>query len=180
MSQAPSNSTKRIWRKSVNRNCEICSCEFLAWPSVVGRGGGRFCSRRCWGTYKTTIGVEVRSCRQCGDSFGVSGSQKTNGFGFFCSMRCFGLSRRGPNYGEEARLIRDSREYKEWRSAVYKRDNYTCQSCGDLGVKLHADHIKPFAYFPELRFDLSNGRTLCVPCHTKTPTYGGRTKREGV
>jgi 5-methylcytosine-specific restriction endonuclease McrA len=33
---------------------------------------------------------------------------------------------------------------------------------------LEADHIKPWAYFPSLRFELSNGRTLCRPCHDKT------------
>ena len=27
------------------------------------------------------------------------------------------------------------------------------------------DHIKPFAWFSDLRFDVSNGQTLCVDCH---------------
>lgn len=65
--------------------------------------------------------------------------------------------------------LRRSPEYREWRDAVYKRDNFTCQECGAHGVKLEADHIKSFALFPELRFDVGNGRTLCVPCH-KTAT----------
>lgn len=73
--------------------------------------------------------------------------------------------------------IRSSLEYKEWRKAVYARDDYTCRQCGARGVELNADHIKPFALFPELRFELSNGRTLCVPCHKKTPTYGNNSSK---
>jgi hypothetical protein len=70
--------------------------------------------------------------------------------------------------------IRTSRTYKEWRTQVFKRDNFTCKECGVRGVELHADHIKPFALYPELRTKLSNGRTLCVPCHKKTPNYNGK------
>jgi hypothetical protein len=71
--------------------------------------------------------------------------------------------------------IRHSIEYGEWRDAVLKRDNYACVLCGVGGWgNIHADHIKPFAHYPELRLELSNGRTLCKPCHLKTPTYGNR------
>lgn len=56
-------------------------------------------------------------------------------------------------------------EYKQWRTAVFERDNYTCQTCGARGVKVNAHHKKPYAYFPELRYELENGITLCVPCH---------------
>jgi hypothetical protein len=70
--------------------------------------------------------------------------------------------------------IRASMEMKDWRKAVYKRDNFTCVICGINRVPMQADHIKPFAYFPDLRFDIENGRTLCIPCHKKTETYGNR------
>ena len=51
----------------------------------------------------------------------------------------------------ESKLIRSRVEIKEWRKSVFERDNYTCQECGIRGTYLEADHIKPFAYFPELR-----------------------------
>lgn len=69
-------------------------------------------------------------------------------------------------------LIRKSMKYKIWRTLVFERDDYTCQHCKQRGGELNADHIKPFAFFPKLRFELTNGRTLCVDCHRKTDTWG--------
>jgi hypothetical protein len=62
-------------------------------------------------------------------------------------------------------------EYREWRTSVFERDDYTCQECGERGGTIHADHIKPWSTHPNLRFDVGNGRTLCVPCHCKTPSF---------
>lgn len=70
--------------------------------------------------------------------------------------------------------IRGSVEYMLWRKSVFERDDYTCVWCGKRGVTIHADHIKPFAFFPELRFAIDNGRTLCIECHRTTSTYGNR------
>lgn len=76
-------------------------------------------------------------------------------------------------------IIRGSLEYRLWREAVFKRDNWTCVWCGDnKSGKLNADHIKPFAHYPELRFAIDNGRTLCVPCHKTTDTYAGKSKKK--
>jgi len=77
----------------------------------------------------------------------------------------------------EHRRIRASPEYKLWREAVFERDNWMCVLCGRRNkagdkVVIHADHIKPFANFIELRFDVDNGRTLCRECHKQTDTYG--------
>ena len=69
------------------------------------------------------------------------------------------------------KLVRSSAKYKEWRRKVFERDDWTCQGCGEIGGILNADHIQPFAYFPELRFELDNGRTLCLKCHKETSTY---------
>lgn len=69
--------------------------------------------------------------------------------------------------------LRNSPEYKLWREAVFERDNFTCIWCGDnKGGNLQADHIKPFCDYPELRFAIDNGRTLCKSCHLKTDTFG--------
>jgi hypothetical protein len=73
--------------------------------------------------------------------------------------------------------FRKSLSYRKWRTSVFVRDDYTCQICKSRGKTLHADHIKPFAYFPELRLDINNGRTLCYNCHIKTDTYSNRYKK---
>ena len=60
---------------------------------------------------------------------------------------------------------RQTFDIRLWRLYVFERDNYTCQICNISNVYLHADHIKSFADYPELRSDINNGRTLCRPCH---------------
>ena len=71
----------------------------------------------------------------------------------------------------EREKFRKTPEYVKWRTLVFERDNYTCVLCGQVGRTLNADHIKPFANYPELRLDVNNGRTLCIDCHKKTDTY---------
>jgi 5-methylcytosine-specific restriction endonuclease McrA len=63
--------------------------------------------------------------------------------------------------------IRRTSRYRKWRTKVLERDNYTCQECGQEGGELHAHHIKPFAKYKKLRFEVSNGLTLCAECHRK-------------
>lgn len=70
--------------------------------------------------------------------------------------------------------VRNSLEIKNWRRAVFERDNYTCKICLKRGSRLVADHILPFSVFPELRFDVANGRTICRECDKKSDTYGGK------
>ena len=132
---------------------------------------------------------EKRNCLICNKEFSDYPSQFKAYNSKFCSRKCSGLFRKGKpltkNLGENNpawkggitpinTVIRNSLEYENWRKQVFERDLYTCQKCGQIGEYLHADHIKPFALYPELRFELNNGRTLCIDCHRKTETYGGR------
>ncbi len=84
--------------------------------------------------------------------------------------------------------IRNSNRYNQWRSDIFKKDNYTCQDCGirsgnGKAVILNAHHnIKPFAFIFQSNdikniedalncdefWDLNNGLTLCEDCHNLT------------
>lgn len=71
------------------------------------------------------------------------------------------------------RKDRDGKEYKEWRSNVFARDNYTCQKTGIKGGKLEAHHIWPFSNNEDLRFAVCNGITLSKEAHREFHrTYG--------
>ena len=126
-------------------------------------------------------------CEVCNKSIWATPSQQIQKHRT-CSQSCFNILsyrlglHRGRNSGSWRGgitpinlRIRHSTEYKLWRRIVFERDDYTCQLCFKRGgITLNADHIKPFAFFPKLRFVLSNGRTLCIGCHKTTDTYGSK------
>lgn len=89
--------------------------------------------------------------------------------------KCYIESIKGeghPNYKKErpkeTRVKeRQIKGYKQWIEKVYKRDNYTCQKCGEIGGSLNAHHLNSYADFPKQRTKLENGITLCEDCHQK-------------
>lgn len=66
------------------------------------------------------------------------------------------------------RCLMCHKKYKDWRKAVFVRDDYVCQSCKKRGSDLEAHHIKSWDDYPDLRYCISNGITLCKSCHYKT------------
>jgi len=66
-------------------------------------------------------------------------------------------------------LIRGSEKYKIFVQNIFKRDNYTCQICGDrTGGNLQAHHIIPLRENLNIAFNNNNAITLCYPCHKPT------------
>ena len=166
-------------RKGKIISCQICGKEFYVKPSRVEIA--KYCSRECHHKGIATGKIECK-CKVCRKTYFTFRSQlkRMNG-SKYCSKKCQGRgitlfhSRENAHNWQggktaESRLIRRSAEWKKWRKAVFERDNYTCQECGGNRVILEPHHLKQFAHFPELRFEVSNGQTLCYECHQKTKT----------
>jgi hypothetical protein len=160
-------------KTSVLKNCQNCNKGRWVQPYLLALGFGNYCSRSCSARHlKAGFKVGHKISEQTKEKIrqALLGRKYPN--------------RQGPNsylwrggVSSENELARQSHSYKEWRQLVFERDNYTCQVCGARGgngkkVILNADHLLPFAIFEESRFEVSNGRTLCEPCHKKTSTYG--------
>lgn len=168
--QAPKQGEKRVAkpRARATRICPLCrkpgvpkGRKFHAECSPIGKCQVPFTCIGCGLTKMIPRGrANQRRCRDC-DLAARAGAGNANWQGGITPAN------------KKARKLPD---YTAWRTRVFQRDAYTCVECGQRGGTLHADHIKPFAYYPDLRFDVSNGRTLCVSCHEKTDTYLGRAK----
>lgn len=105
----------------------------------------------------------------------------------FCSVSCsnrwkYSDKSRHPNWRggatKDYRKLRNSlwKQIADWRAKVLARDGYKCVFCGST-ENVQADHIKAFILYPQLRFNINNGRTLCRPCHYKTDNYGSKVYR---
>lgn len=84
------------------------------------------------------------------------------------------LGEKNPMWkGGDSDKERRNADYKDWRTGVFKRDDFTCQRCGYRngdGTKrkdLNSHHIIPWIESIELRYVIENGMTLCIPCHIK-------------
>ena len=194
-----------------------------SWSSKKGEYGKvhkKFCSSVCAHDYlvvfwNSPAERKARSIRAMGEKNGrwVGGLLKCIDCEEFLSVRqgalrctkCNGKitsqTRIGKNHwnwqGGKTSLrdsVKNLYKSKCWRIAVFKRDNYTCQECGETKCYLEAHHRKEFViifneflkkYFQysliEDRetlvrlamnykdfWDVSNGITLCGKCHNKT------------
>lgn len=183
--------------------CSHCSKEFQKYrrPNRLKKFKHIFCSIKCRGDFVHKNGAywldKDRNnifCEFCEKSF----TRKTSVVRF-CSRICvakYCLKNEFNNIGKSKEknpywkggitpintAIRMSKKFQDWRKSVFERDNYTCQECKNRSRKnnsvvLNAHHIKPFAHFPEFRFDLENGTTLCEKCHRLTDSYGNNIKK---
>jgi 5-methylcytosine-specific restriction endonuclease McrA len=137
------------------KQCMICKTSF-EWFSGVKKIK-KYCSQPCYYEMKRVRKDRVKLTEEMRERIRLSKLGSNN------------PQWRGGTSPERDKA-RKTRQYREWRTAVFQRDNYTCQFCGvksGMGkrVNFNADHIIPWWQSIEKRFDLSNGQTLCETCH---------------
>ena len=150
--------------------CLNCSKEYTkpsksSWELWNKR---KYCGKKCQG--------EVHGEKQKGERnhrYGKKISEETR-----LKMKQYIGDKRYNFKGGVKRGKHSCLEYRQWRSNVFIRDNWTCQTCGDRGVYLEAHHIKGWAKYPELRFVLENGVALCRDCHKLTDNYKAKALKE--
>lgn len=167
----------------VSVTCEQCGKEQSVRPARAKTY--RFCSYKCAGEWRKVAfqgennpkwqdgHIREKVCAGCGVRFSLRLGQPITTFKNqkFCSKPC--ADKGGLRYyGEDnvrwnpnaRRRVREGK-HSSWARAVISRDGAQCQKCGAREVELHAHHIKPYHDFPEFRWDIDNGLTLCAPCH---------------
>lgn len=172
----------------IKRKCLICNKIFYVDKNEVDKGNANFCSRNCAGKRKYGHYYAPKKelyCIICDKRFYdyVSRLIKDKTRGKCCSKECRIKYTQQQTSGSKNyrwkggitpvnQLLRSQMKTRNWSRAVKERDNFTCQKCGirchkGLGrtIKLHSHHIKSWKDYPKLRYELSNGMTLCKDCH---------------
>lgn len=135
---------ERKLKHTVEKECQYCGKICSVALSQIKKGW-RHCSRDC--RYKNMVGSKAPNA---GGGAWMMGKNNIN-----------------YKHGKSSEtLARDLTKVNRWRRRIFERDRYKCQKCGDdKGGNLRAHHIKTWANFPELRYELTNGITLCDSCH---------------
>jgi len=135
-------------------------------------------------------GMNTYKCLECGKSFESYNREMTP---IYCSRKCYSLTQKGrmsplkgtkhpqfsgenhPNWLKDRTKLkkfddtnkdRRSSAYANWRREVWKRDNFKCRIDNkDCNGQLQAHHILGYTDYPELRYEINNGITLCLAHH---------------
>lgn len=175
----------------ISNTCEHCGGEYKIKRSK--KDSSRFCSREClyaWvsqnksgkNSHAWMGGGEQIPCDWCGKMHQRATSQlATNNF---CSRKCKGrwFSENivgaahpmwNPDLTDEERIIgRGYPEIRQWTQNVLHRDSYTCQICGST-ENVEAHHMYSYKHFPQYRFVIEYGETMCRSCHISFHSWMG-------
>lgn len=165
--------------KRISKTCEICSLKFEV--SITSADSNRFCSYKCY--WESLIGNTPWNKGKKATEDAIKNQSKSH----------VGKNRGDMHPNWKGGLtpvvmgVRNSFMYRQWRSDVFTRDDFTCQICqarngNGKKIYLEADHYPNLfseifhnnkiqsleeAYCCEELWDINNGRTLCLGCHQK-------------
>lgn len=140
--------------------CVECGKEFLDYKT----NNRILCSKKCAGKYqgRQRLGENSHFWKN-GKPKCVDCAKTLTGYGSVRCMKCAGIFKRINQFLEDKR---ECNRYKIWRKDVYQRDNWKCR-IGDKNCsgRIIAHHILGWASYPELRYEVNNGITLCLAHH---------------
>jgi len=187
---------------TVTVSCKRCNKDIKLLRSEHLRNPREYCSISCRNKSVIKIGNEhwnwkqvERECLNCNKRFYYHKCHldRKTGDGKYCSRSCrteywikngtFSLQNNPAWKGGVTPLVNQIRrchQYKDWRNAVFTRDDFTCVFCNTRGGWIEADHYPKM--FSEIFYensietikqaqengefwDINNGRTLCKKCH---------------
>ena len=190
-------------RRRTKGLCAFCGNEIEIINSKINKHEFLYCNQKCRTEHLKIIMLGDNNpnftkikykCDGCGKEILIEPYKAKTLKHNFCSYECyknnigkFYLGKNNSNWNfnlteEERKDKRRYPEYYEWRSDVYKRDNYTCKCCGsNKSGTLIAHHLNSYNSDKEHRTDINNGITLCKECHAKFHNkygYGNNTKEQ--
>lgn len=137
------------WNKGLGWKNDIRACLSCGSNFNPAKNNSKFCSKSCASSY-IQYGKEKSLSSRIKMALAKTKSNVFNGF------------KKRRNKSETT-----SKEYNHWRMAVFERDDFRCQICGNIGIYLQAHHIKSWCDYPDLRIKIDNGITLCKNCHSE-------------
>jgi hypothetical protein len=164
---------KPTWNKKdkISKHCGVCAVTFLVSPWNEAR---KFCSKPC--AYKGRV---LKGTFQKGHPI-IGGAHTGHKHTEEAKRKIAkgAVKRTGPlNYRwisdrtkikVSDRIVNDPLR-KEWTMSVKNRDSWKCRiSNGDCSGRLEAHHILRWKDYPELRYQINNGITLCHAHHPRT------------
>lgn len=168
-------------------SCKFCNKEFGTYPSILKKGKGKFCSTACSVRfYKPHKGHKHSFESRLKMSKSHTGKKQ----GYEQRMKKAQKGEKHWNWKGGISSLRKRlmgmTQYKEWRSSIFNRDDYTCVLCCKRGGNLEADHYPiPYVHIRnvfslktvedalscELLWNKENGRTLCKNCHNENKIW---------
>ena len=160
--------TRFALMKRVDLNCLVCKAPFQEIPSRIKMGKGKFCSKIC--SDKAKVGMPSKRLGK------IYLENEKEQFRKAYKTRLEKYGKEGhPRYIKDRTLLkgdsmgkdRRTSKYRDWRLEVLNRDNHVCKIGTNCQGRLEVHHILSWREYPELRYVVSNGITLCSSHHPR-------------